>query len=177
MLKQSQRKLISSFNLTNGTLITPLFNFYWDLGLQCTKIHRLVQYTPRKVINSFVQSVVDTRRATDESPLSGVVAETMKLIGNSSYDYQKMDRSKHTMTKYLGDEKSHKVKFPHYGVTLRSPSTLLYMMRSSTQFSKKNDGPIPISSRKMGNMASPASGAVYSIQNAEQVSAASVGNY
>ena len=82
------------------------------------------------------------------------------------------------MTNYLGDEKSHKVIFPQYGVKkLRSPSTLLYMMQSSTQLSKKNAGPTPISSRRMGNMASSASGAVYSIQNAEQVSAACVGNY
>ena len=108
LLKQSQRMLISSFKLTNGTLITPLFNFYLDLGLQCTKIHRFVQYTPHKVFNSFVQSVVDARRAGDEHPLFGVVAETMKLLGNSSYGYQIMDRSKHTMTKYLGDEKTHK---------------------------------------------------------------------
>ena len=108
LLKQSQRMLISSFKLTNGTLITPLFYFHLDLGLPCTKIHRFVQYTPHKVINSFVQSVVDARRAGDENPLSGVVAETMKLLGNSSYGYQIMDRSKHTMTKYLGDEKTHK---------------------------------------------------------------------
>ena len=32
----------------------------------------------------------------------------MKLLGNSFYGYQLMDRSKHTMTKYLGDEKTHK---------------------------------------------------------------------
>ena len=106
LLKQPQRILISSFKMTNETLITPLFNFY--LGLQCTKIHSFVQYTPHKVFNSFVQSVVDARRAGDENPLSGVVAETMKLLGNSSYGYQIMDRSKHTITKYLGDKKNHK---------------------------------------------------------------------
>ena len=65
LLKQPQIMLISSFKLTNGNLITPLFNFYLDLGLQCTKIHRFVQYTPNKVFNSFVQSVVDARRAGD----------------------------------------------------------------------------------------------------------------
>ena len=108
MLKQLQRMLISSFKLSNGTLITPLYNFYLDLGLQSTKIHRFVQYTPRKVFNNFVQSVVDARQAGDENPLSGVVAETMKLLGNSSYGYQIMDRSKHTMTKNLGDKKTHK---------------------------------------------------------------------
>ena len=64
--------------------------------------------TQRKVFNSFVQSVVDARRGGDENLLSGVVAETMKFLGNSSYDYQIMDRSKHTMTKYLGDEKTNK---------------------------------------------------------------------
>ena len=93
LLKQPQRMLISSFKLTNGTLITPLFNFYLDLG----------QYTTRKVFNSFVQSVVDARQAGDENPLSVVVAETVKLLGNSSYGYQIMDRSKHTIK--FGDRK------------------------------------------------------------------------
>ena len=69
--------------------------------------HRFVQYTPRKEFNNFVQSVVDARRAGDENPLPGVVAETMKFQGNSSYCYQIMYRSKQTMTKYLGDEKTH----------------------------------------------------------------------
>ena len=100
--------LISSCKLTNGTLITPLCNFYLDLGLQCTKIHRFVQYTPHKVFNSFVQSAVDARRAGDENPLSAVVAEILKLLGNCSYGYQILDISKHTLTKYLGDKKTHK---------------------------------------------------------------------
>ena len=58
LLKQPQRMLISSFKLTNGTLIAPLSNFYLDLGLQCTKISCFVQYTPHKVFNSFIQSVL-----------------------------------------------------------------------------------------------------------------------
>ena len=32
----------------------------------------------------------------------------MKLLGNSSYGYQFMDRSRHTITKYLDDEKTNK---------------------------------------------------------------------
>ena len=31
----------------------------------------------------------------------------MKLLANSSYGYQIMDRSQHTVTKYLSDEKMH----------------------------------------------------------------------
>ena len=50
---------------------------------------------------------MDARRQRDENPNSSVVAETMKLPPNSSYGYQIMDRSRHTVTKYLTDEKTH----------------------------------------------------------------------
>ena len=107
IMPQLRRMLISSFILTNGTIITPLLLFYLKLGLVCKKIHRFVQYTPRKCFNNFVQSVVDARRQGDENPNSSVVAETLKLLANSSYGYQIMDRSRHTVTKYLNDEKTH----------------------------------------------------------------------
>ena len=99
--------LISSFTLQNGTLITPILLFYLQLGLVCTKIHRFVEFSPKKCFNSFVQSAVDARRQGDENPKSSVVAETMKLLANNSYSYQIMDRSRHTVTKYFTDEKTH----------------------------------------------------------------------
>ena len=104
---QPRRMLISSFHLKNGTIITPLLLYYLHLGLECTKIHRFVQYTSKKCFSSFVQSAVNARRQGDENPKSSVVAETMKLLANSSYGYQIMDRSRHTVTKYLNDEKTH----------------------------------------------------------------------
>ena len=87
IMAQPRRMLISSFFLTIGTIITPLLLFYLKLGLVCNKIHRFVQYTPRKCFNNFVQSAVDARRQKHESPNSSVVAETMKLLANSSYGY------------------------------------------------------------------------------------------
>ena len=107
LMPQPRKMLISSFTLENGTLITPILLFYLKLGLKCTKIYRFVQYTPRKCFNTFVQSAVNARREGDENPNSSVVAETMKLLANSSYGYQIMDRSRHTVTKYLNDEKTH----------------------------------------------------------------------
>ena len=47
------------------------------------------------------------RRQRDENPVSSVAAETMKLLANSSYGYQIMNHSRHTVTKYLTDEKTH----------------------------------------------------------------------
>ena len=104
---QPRRMFISSFILANGTIITPLLSFYLQLGLVCKKIHRFIQYTPRKCFGNFVQSAVDARRQRDENPKSSVVAETMKLLANSSYGDQIMDRSRHRVTKYLSDEKIH----------------------------------------------------------------------
>ena len=107
ILCQPCKMLISSYFLKNGTLITPLFLFYLDLGLVCKKIYRFVEYIPVKSFNNFVQSAVNASREGHENPNSSVVAETMKLLANSSYGYQIMYRSRHTVTKYLNDEKTH----------------------------------------------------------------------
>ena len=106
-LCQPQKMLILSYFLENSTLITPLILFYLELGLLCKKIYRFVEYTPVKCFNKFVQSAVDARREGDENPNSSVVAETMKFLANSSYGYQIMDRSRHTVKKILSDEKTH----------------------------------------------------------------------
>ena len=107
LLSQPQKMLISSFTLQNGRLITPLLLFYLQLELVCTKIHRFVEYTPKKCFNSFLKSAVDARGQGDQNPNSSVVAETMKLLANSSYGYQIMDWSQHTVAKYLTDGKTH----------------------------------------------------------------------
>ena len=107
IMPQPRRMFISSFILSNDTIKAPLLLFYLKLGLVCKKTRRFVQYTSRKCFNNFVQSAVDARRQGDENPESSVVAETIKLLANSSYGYQIMDRSRHTVTKYRNDEKTH----------------------------------------------------------------------
>ena len=107
LLCQPRKMLISSYFLENSTLFTPLLLFYLDWGLVCKNIYRFVEYIPAKRFNKFVQSAVNARQEGDENPNSSVVAETMKLLANSSYGYQIKDRSRHTVTKYLNDEKTH----------------------------------------------------------------------
>ena len=98
---------MSSYFLENGTLITPLLLFYLEFGLLCKKIYQFVEYIAVKCFKNIVQPAVNARREEDEIPNSSVVAETMKLLANSSYGYQFMDRSRHTVKKYLNDEKTH----------------------------------------------------------------------
>ena len=107
IMSQPGRMLISSFHLKNETVITHLLLYYSHKVFECTKIHQFVQYTPKKCFSSFVQSAVNARRQGDENLNSSVVAEPMKFLANSSYGYQIMDRSRHTVTKYLNDEKTH----------------------------------------------------------------------
>ena len=56
MMSQPSRMLTSSFRLINGTIITPQLLYYMHLSLECTKIHQLVQYAPKKCSSTFVQS-------------------------------------------------------------------------------------------------------------------------
>ena len=49
---------------------------------------------------------MDARKG-DANPNSSVITETMKLLARSSYGYQIMDRTRHTVRKYLSDEKKH----------------------------------------------------------------------
>ena len=108
LLSQPLEMLISIFTLQNGTLLTPLLLLYLQLELVCTKINHLVEYTPKKCFNQFVQSAVDARRQGDENPNSSVVSGTMKLLAHSSYGYQIIDRTRrHTLTKYLSEGKTH----------------------------------------------------------------------
>ena len=107
LMSQPQKKIVSSFKLLNGTLITHLLLFYLEMGLPCTKIYRLDEYTTKKCFNKFLQSAVLLRRQGDENPNSILVNETMKLLASSSCGYQIMDCSRHTVTKYLNDEKTH----------------------------------------------------------------------
>ena len=107
LLCQPRKFLISSYSFENGTLIIPLLLFYLDLWLKCKKNYRFLEYISVKCFNRFVQFAVNARRKRDENPNSSVVAETMNLLAISSYGYQIMDRSHHTVTNYLSDEKAH----------------------------------------------------------------------
>ena len=106
LMSQPQWTSISSFDLTTGTSNTPLLLFCLGLGLVCSKLYRFVEYTPAKCFKNFVPSAFNSRRQGDENPNSSVVAKSMKLIASSSYGYQIMDRSKHSVKRFMNDKKT-----------------------------------------------------------------------
>ena len=84
----------------------PSLPYYYFTCIWVLNVEKFVQYAPKKSFSSFVQSAVNGRRQIAENPNSSVVAETMNFLANSSCRYQIMARSRHTVTKYLNDEKT-----------------------------------------------------------------------
>ena len=118
--------LISSFKLENGIIISPLHNFYLSLALKCQNFYRLLQYTPKKFFNNFVQSVLDARRSSDKNPDSIVAAATMNMLVISSLGYQIMDRSRHTKTMHLNNEQTLKANIEKMFKRLKNVSEEIY---------------------------------------------------
>ena len=61
LMSQPQKLPISRCRLRNVTLSTPVLKSYLEWALVCTNIFRLLEYTPKKCFNKFVQSTVDAR--------------------------------------------------------------------------------------------------------------------
>ena len=97
MLKHPQRTLIASFKQENGKNIAHLFTFYLELDLQCTKVHCCVHYNCTKNVSI---SSVKQWLMVEEKEMKTLyhIAETIKPLGNSSFEYQIMDRSRHTIS-------------------------------------------------------------------------------
>ena len=85
LMTQHGRMLDSSLELTNVTIINPVLLFYMELELVCTNVYRFAQHTPNKGFDNTGQSTEKACCQRDENANSSVVAETVKLLANSSW--------------------------------------------------------------------------------------------
>ena len=103
MMTEPQKKY---FKLTYGLKKARLMFFSWNCVENVQKHN-----TWKKCLFNFVKAAVDAGRQRDENPKSSVVAETRKLLANN-YDYRSIDRSQHTLTKYLKNGEAHSATKP-----------------------------------------------------------------
>ena len=80
-----RRLLIGSYFGKKIGLSTPLLKWYLNHGLVITHIYTVVEYIPNAAFNSFMTQVTQARLDGDSDNDKALIAETMKLIGNSSY--------------------------------------------------------------------------------------------
>ena len=64
-------------------------------GRKVTKLHQVVEYSPKRCFRHFVQEVSNARQVGDADSAQKIIADTMMLIGNSGYSSLIMDKEKH----------------------------------------------------------------------------------
>ena len=86
VFKKPRRALVGSYFGEKITLISPLLRWYLETGkMRVTRIYQVVQYLPAPCFAGFGERVSDARRAGDADPDKSIIADTMKLLGNSAY--------------------------------------------------------------------------------------------
>ncbi len=103
-----RRSLIGSMFGEKILLSTPLLKWYLRHGLQVTRIYQVVENSPKACFRHFGNSVSDARRDGDVDPSKAIIADTMKLIGNSSYGKTITNKDRHMNVKVLNTEEARK---------------------------------------------------------------------
>ncbi|TYZ57451.1 hypothetical protein PybrP1_010839 [[Pythium] brassicae (nom. inval.)] len=99
------KKLIGSYFGKQILIYTPLLKWHIDHGLVITKTYSFIKANPHRAFKEFMDKVSDARRAGDADKSMAMVAEMMKLIGNSAFGRSGMDKRKHKQVTYVsGDE-------------------------------------------------------------------------
>ncbi len=81
-------------------LYTPLLKWYIQQGLKLTKFYCAIKYTPEKSFQQFADEVSDAWRAGDVDDSKKLIADTMKLFGNSAYGKTVTNKEKFVSTSY-----------------------------------------------------------------------------
>ena len=109
------KKLIGSYFGKEITLYTPNIKWYLQHGLIITKFHMGIEYTPVKCFQKFADEVSDARRAGDVDKLYELIAETMKLFGNSAYGKTITNKEGFVNTSYATEKNiSNKINNPRF---------------------------------------------------------------
>ena len=80
ILAQPRRSLIGSVKGEKILLATPLLKWYLEHGLEVTRVHQAVEFTPAPCFKTFGDAVSDARRAGDADPRKAIIADTMKMV-------------------------------------------------------------------------------------------------
>ena len=95
--------LIGSYFGKNIGLSTPLLKWYLNHGLVITHIYSVIEYIPNAAFNNFMTQVAQARLDGDRDNDKALIAETMKLIGNSSYGKLITNKEKHHDIVYVNE--------------------------------------------------------------------------
>ena len=85
IMSTPRRMLVGSYHGKKILLATPLLQWYLALGLVVDRVYQIVEYERKPCFRQFGESVSAVRRDGDADPDKAIIADTMKLLGNSAY--------------------------------------------------------------------------------------------
>ena len=85
IMSTPRRMLVGSYHGEKILLASPLLRWYLAHGLVVDRVYQIVEYSPKPCFQHFGDSVSTARRNGDVDPDKSIIADTMKLLGNSAY--------------------------------------------------------------------------------------------
>ena len=79
-------------------------SFHLEQGLEVTRVYQVIEYTPIPCFRRFSDAVSTARREGDVHPHKAIVADTMKLLGNSGYGKTITNVHRHRDVKYCTEK-------------------------------------------------------------------------
>ena len=97
IMSTPRRMLVGSYRGEKLLLSTQLLRWYLAHGLIVDHVYQVVEYEPNSCSRRFGESVYAARRAGYTDPDKAIIADTMKLLGNSGYGntVTNVDRHRH----------------------------------------------------------------------------------
>ena len=80
-----RRLLVGGMSAERLLVSTSLLRWYLKHGIEVTAVHRVVQFTPRRCFQSFVEKATGMRRLGDNDPDKKMLSEKYKLFVNSLF--------------------------------------------------------------------------------------------
>ncbi|KAG2775727.1 hypothetical protein Pcac1_g13824 [Phytophthora cactorum] len=108
------RKLTGSYFGEKIMIYTPLLKWYLSHGMEITKTYSFIKAGAHKAFAPFMEAVSSARRVGDEDKRKAMIAETMKLVGNSAFGRSDMDMSRHKQVKYESNKDKIKSRIEHF---------------------------------------------------------------
>ena len=100
IMTRPRRMLVGSFRGDKMLFATPLLRWYLDHGLEVTRVYQVIEYEPNPCFRRFGDAVSTARREGDVHPHKAIIADTMKLLGNSGYGKTITNVDRHRDVKY-----------------------------------------------------------------------------
>ena len=100
IMSTPRRMLVGSYRGEKILLATPLLRWYLAHGLVVDHVYQFIEYEAKPCFQQFGDSVSAARRIGDADPEKPIIADTMKLLGNSAYGKTVTNVDRHRDIKY-----------------------------------------------------------------------------